>query len=64
VWVGPTEPVQPDELEDLLGEEEGAYEDGLWGEEGEVGVVDVFHVWGGEEAVDLGREVDDEAQGG
>ena len=33
----------------------------MWGEEGEVGVVDVFHVWGGEKPVDLGGEVDDVA---
>ena len=42
------EPVQPGELEDLLREEEGADEVGLGGEEGEIAVVDVLHVWGGE----------------
>ena len=41
----------------LLGEEEGANEVRLRGEEGEVLVVDVHHVGGGPEAVLLRREV-------
>ena len=52
--------VEPGELEELLGEEEGADEVGLGAEEGEVGVVDFFHCWAGEDAVLLRGEVVDE----
>lgn len=52
--------VEPEELEELLGEEEAGDEEGLWGEEGEVLVVDLFHVGGAEYAVLLRGEVVDE----
>ena len=48
LWVQAPEAVQPGELEELLGCEEAGDEPGLRGEVGEVGVVDGFHVWGGE----------------
>lgn len=52
--------VEPEELEELLGEEEAGDEEGLRGEEGEVLVVDLFHVGGAEDAVLLRGEVVDE----
>ena len=51
-------------MEELLREEEAGYEERLWGPEGEVGIVDVFHVGSGEHAVLLGGEVEDEGGGG
>jgi len=43
-----------------LGEEEAADEVGLRGPEGDVAVVDFFHVGGGEHAILLECEVEDE----
>ena len=57
------EEVQPRELEELLGREEAGDEEGLRRPEGDVAVVDVFHVGGGEHAVLLGGEVVEEGCG-
>lgn len=43
-----------------MGEEEAADEVGLRGPEGDVAVVDIFHVGGGEHAILLECEVEDE----
>ena len=57
------EVVEPGELEELLGGEEAGDEEWLRGPEGDVAVVDVFHVWGREHAVLLGGEVVEEGGG-
>lgn len=58
--VGLAQLPEPGELEELLGEEESGDEEGLGRPEGEVGVVDVLHVGGGQHAVVLGGKVDGE----
>ena len=63
IWGQLIEAVEPGYLDELLGEEEGADEVGLWGPETEVRVVDVQHVRGGEYAVLLGGEVEDKGCG-
>jgi hypothetical protein len=58
------QPPQPAHLRDLLRKEECRDEIRLRTPEGQIGVVDVFHVGGREHAVVLGGEVDEEAGGG
>ena len=54
--------IQPCHLEDLLREEERRYEVWLRRPEGDVRVVDVFHVWGCEHAILLSCEVDEKGE--
>jgi hypothetical protein len=49
-------------LEELLREEEASDEEGLWREEGQILVVNVFHVRCGQHAILLCCEVDEEAR--
>ena len=58
------EVVEPGKLEELLGGEEAGDEERLRGPEGDIAVVDVFHVRGREHAVLLSGEVVEEGGGG
>lgn len=60
--VGLVEAPKPNELEDLLREEEAGDEIGLRGEEGDVRVVYLLHVGVAEHAVILGGKVDGEGE--
>lgn len=50
--------VQPCELKELLRPEEACNEIWMWAEVGYISVVDVFHVWGGEDAILLCCKID------
>lgn len=60
---GLVQPPQPEELQDLLGREEAGDEVGLWGEKGEVCVVNVFHVGAGEHPILLHAKIDGKGKG-